>query len=983
MYPNSTQPRAFTACFGLPVYSRANSKKIIFQSLLFWVLLSCLFIQAATAQTNLAQGKAVTSSSVFDAALYPNTNLTDGSFSTFAHTGNTAAATNGEWLQVDLGADYYIDKVRIGCRNNNPNRLRRFIIVTWPEAMGSSLGANPTAYQSDARYNRLIYTDATNVSQSNLFGTTSTNPNLPGTAGQTLGPVFPSNMIELNLGVHKARYVMLLNLQHDYLDPTELQVSAAAPPVRAFTNGGFETGSSTSGFEFVREAGVPGWSTTEAIAMHSGDNTIPANGSVIELWRSGFNGVASFEGNYFAELNAFTNGMLVQQPICVLPGESFNFSFAHRGRSGVDKMRLNIDDVDVAEFSDNNAQTGAHSFSVLTPATTTNVTQAATTSAGWTQYSGTWTNTSGVSKIVSFGYRAISTAGGDLSVGNFLDAVTLTSLSTTISFSQATASGPETVATANLPRLFVTGNLAAAATVQIAITGGTATRGFDYTTNPVFGNITISIPAGFYDGTAATAISLAPYIQIRADLTPGEPNETINMALQNPSSAALQIADATSCGPGISTHVYTISDIPITVSGNVFNDVNGLTDNTVNGNGTNAGGLNAVLINNNTVIAVTTVNPAGKFNFSNIAPDQPYTIRITTAAATVGAIPPQSVLPSGWVSTGENNATTAGSDGLVNGTSAVFTPSDNTTNINFGIQQPPTANNDQSLGNPLGRPVTINVLTNDTDPAGGVLDPTTVSLVPPANATNIVTDTRGDIIGFTIPGQGAWTVNPTTGAVTFTPQAGFTGNPTPIYYSVNDNAGSPSSPALITIIYANAIPLPVKLTSFTARLSGNNVIVDWSTSQELSSHHFDIEFSTDAIRFTKIGQETAAGTSYTPLSYTYNHADAARNTVPVLYYRLKQVDIDGAFVYTNVVAVSLRETGEQLQVYPNPVARGANMTVRMKGIETITLYTLQGQPIWTNRYSKQPVVVVPATALPAGTYLLQVNGKESTKIIVR
>ena len=60
------------------------------------------------------------------------------------------------------------------------------------------------------------------------------------------------------------------------------------------------------------------------------------------------------------------------------------------------------------------------------------------------------------------------------------------------------------------------------------------------------------------------------------------------------------------------------------------------------------------------------------------------------------------------------------------------------------------------------------------DQAGGPVDPTTVSLVPPAGATDIVTDADGDTVGFTVPGEGAWTVDPASGAVTFTPEDGFT-----------------------------------------------------------------------------------------------------------------------------------------------------------------------------------------------------------------
>ncbi len=945
----------------------------------FFILLMFSIGRQATAQTNLALGKPVLSSSNFNAGLFPNSNLTDGNFNTFAHTNNLLAPPLGEWFQIDLGADYFIDRVTIGCRPGSANRLRRFMLVTWPSAVGTSQGDNPSAYTSQARYNRIVYTDPTG---STPFGATGANPNIPGIAGQNLGPVIPGNVLNLNIGQHKARHIFLLNLQDDYLDPTELQVFAGPPPVRAITNGGFETGVVTATVGYAREGAIPGWSTTEMVAMSGMDPSTPTDGSFLEIWRSGFNGVPAFEGSYFAELNAFTNGMVVQQPICVLPGETFGFSFAHRGRDGVDVMRLSIDDIDVAEFSDNNAQAGTHTASVLTPATTTVSGTHPTNAAGWTQYSGTWTNTSGVSKVVTFGYRAVSSFGGSLGSGNFLDAVTITSLSTMVTLNQGSGTGPESIATANLPKLYLTGELATPSTVELNITGGTATRGTDYITPTApSGLIIVNIPAGFYDGTNATAISLAPYIQVVADLVPAEADETILMTIQNPSSISLQIADANSCGPAILNNSYTITDAPpITISGTVFNDINGLSDNTVNGSVTNAGGLNAMLLNNNIVVAVATVNAAGVFLFTNIAPDLPYTVLITTASATAGDPQPAISLPPGWVSTGENNSASIGDDGLADGISNSFTPAASTTNINFGIQEPPLANDDNSTGNTLGQAVTMAPLLNDSDPAGGTLDPTTVSLITPPGSPS-VTEGNGNIIEVTVPGEGTWSVDAATGEITFTPLPGFTHNPTPISYTVADNAGSYAASATIVITYTGAI-LPVRMLRFDAIQSGGDVLLNWTTGQEQNSSRFEIEYSVDGIRYQKAGVVSAAGNTSIPQAYTFIHEDAALLNSGSLYYRLRQVDIDERSIYSNVIIVRINKTNGRIQIYPNPAGKGKPVTVRAQNIQVIQLYTPDGKLVWSRRFNESPLVEIPTVGLNAGFYLLKINNRNSGKIII-
>ena len=110
----------------------------------------------------------------------------------------------------------------------------------------------------------------------------------------------------------------------------------------------------------------------------------------------------------------------------------------------------------------------------------------------------------------------------------------------------------------------------------------------------------------------------------------------------------------------------------------------------------------------------------------------------------------------------------------------------------------PVANADSAQGS-SGNPVTVNVLENDTDPQGNnTLDPTSVRLL----------DTNGlPVTSLTVAGEGTWTVNP-NGSITFTPVAGFTGNPTPVKYTVADVDGNVSTPASVTVTYGTA-PTPL------------------------------------------------------------------------------------------------------------------------------------------------------------------------------
>ncbi|WP_221391115.1 Ig-like domain-containing protein [Dyadobacter sp. NIV53] len=255
---------------------------------------------------------------------------------------------------------------------------------------------------------------------------------------------------------------------------------------------------------------------------------------------------------------------------------------------------------------------------------------------------------------------------------------------------------------------------------------------------------------------------------------------------------------------------YDATVVLLNVTGSVFNDANGLNAtpvNTVDGPVTNAGGLNAVLVDAVTgnVVAVVAIGAGGTYSFDVAAGN--YNVEITTNTATVGSAAPAVALPVGWVSTGENLGATVGNDGVVNGILPLGTISANVTNANLGIEQPPVAVADNSTGNVNGTAVIINPLTNDTDATPGTTDPTTVSLVPPVGSTTNTTDANGDITSVTVPGEGTWTVDPTTGAITFTPLVTFTGNPTAISYNVEDNAGKVSNDAAVTITYLSLVSI--------------------------------------------------------------------------------------------------------------------------------------------------------------------------------
>ncbi|MBK8492586.1 MAG: tandem-95 repeat protein [Saprospirales bacterium] len=147
-----------------------------------------------------------------------------------------------------------------------------------------------------------------------------------------------------------------------------------------------------------------------------------------------------------------------------------------------------------------------------------------------------------------------------------------------------------------------------------------------------------------------------------------------------------------------------------------------------------------------------------------------------------------------WTVDGSGNVTFTPDPGFNDDpTPITYTIDDNDGNTSntatIVVDYVPVATDDVSTGNVTNTPVTVDVLANDL--TGDIVDPTTVQIVGTANP--------GDAL--VVPGEGTWTVNPTTGAITFTPQPGFTADPTDITYTVKDGEGNTSNPATVHIDY--------------------------------------------------------------------------------------------------------------------------------------------------------------------------------------
>jgi uncharacterized repeat protein (TIGR01451 family) len=345
---------------------------------------------------------------------------------------------------------------------------------------------------------------------------------------------------------------------------TGLPTPAFAQVQRNFLNPGFESPSLTATnpangcFKLLSETLVPGWTTTHPSGGQGGDCTAPAspNGPLMELWRTGFQGVAARAGLNFVELNAAASSRMYQN-VCLINGDRIVWRFSHRGRGSAsirDVMDYNIG------ASSPIVRVGTTSNGAFdAPITTLGTANVPTAGGnGWVDYSGVFIH-SGASGTTTMGFESISTGSGSNTVGNFLDNIQI-ELTPFVEFLQPGSASSEGTS-GNLPTLRVSGTVFAPFTVSVQITGGTATLGTDYTTPGNSSTMTLTIPVGQYDGTSSGSLFALPITVIDDALAEG--NETILLSIIPPSGSPvpyLLSSSATCGGAGQAAWTYNITD---------------------------------------------------------------------------------------------------------------------------------------------------------------------------------------------------------------------------------------------------------------------------------------------------------------------------------------------------------------------------------------------------------------------------------------
>jgi hypothetical protein len=179
--------------------------------------------------------------------------------------------------------------------------------------------------------------------------------------------------------------------------------------------------------------------------------------------------------------------------------------------------------------------------------------------------------------------------------------------------------------------------------------------------------------------------------------------------------------------------------------------------------------------------------------------------------------------------------------------------------------------------------------------------------------------------------------------------------------------------------------VPVELTSFTGNVNNlGQVVLNWETATEVNNQGFEIERRTESSEYRTVGFVEGYGTTIEPRSYIYTDVTAENG---INYYRLKQVDFNGAYEYSPEVEVDVNGplTFNLEQNYPNPFNPSTNIkySVPESGNIRLSVYNIVGEEVavLAEGFSESGVfeVTFDASNLSSGVYLYKLQSANSVQ----
>jgi len=168
--------------------------------------------------------------------------------------------------------------------------------------------------------------------------------------------------------------------------------------------------------------------------------------------------------------------------------------------------------------------------------------------------------------------------------------------------------------------------------------------------------------------------------------------------------------------------------------------------------------------------------------------------------------------------------------------------------------------------------------------------------------------------------------------------------------------------------------LPVSFTSFTASRSESDVLLKWSTAAENENDHFDIERSYNGVNWNLVGTIKGAGSSSSRSSYSFTDRNSSSSSV--VYYRLRQVDMNGAFEFSAIRAL---RTGDDMpaRIYASGKNVNIELNKEIKNMVTVKIMNTNGQMIDQQVFESGYRMSINLAGKSAGVVIVNISDNRS------
>ncbi len=200
--------------------------------------------------------------------------------------------------------------------------------------------------------------------------------------------------------------------------------------------------------------------------------------------------------------------------------------------------------------------------------------------------------------------------------------------------------------------------------------------------------------------------------------------------------------------------------------------------------------------------------------------------------------------------------------------------------------------------------------------------------------------------------------------------------------SITVNSVSNFSPFTFGSTSGNDNPLPVELLHFHAETDQDHVDINWVTASETNNSHFIVQKRVGE-KWEKIGKIEGNGT--TIAEHTYHFEDLEFKPGITHYYRIKQVDFDGSYEYSEVRSVRAEEDQfNSVALYPNPVSDALNLKIRAKASQTmqVRILNLYGKVVYQDEIrvrQGENQQELPLKQLDPAQYFIEIRGSEKVQ----